>query len=138
MVTFDVRASLYRFGLLRRQRQAGVLRDPRQRLVDVDVRPGGIFRRQLGEPLSDVPLGAMQFGEERARRVGHGVGDEGAVGQLDGLFAGRGGNPAPRSSTCAAGVEKRCTCAATAREDAPAGDDFPGSVDLHRAPQARL
>ena len=49
----------------------------------------GIFPRQLGEPAGDGPLGAVQVGEERARRAGHGVGDEQLGDQRAELVDGR-------------------------------------------------
>ena len=43
---------------------------------------GGLSGHQLGEPAGDLLLGSVQASEERARRVLHGVGDDGAFGQL--------------------------------------------------------
>jgi len=53
-----------------------------QRPVHVDVRPGVLPRHQLDEPAGDFPLGPVHASEQRARRVRHGVGDDGAFGQF--------------------------------------------------------
>ena len=65
------------------QRQAGLLLDPRQRLLRVDVGPGQRSIDQAQYPLGDDLLGPVQAGEEDAGRLADRVGDDRSLGQFE-------------------------------------------------------
>jgi hypothetical protein len=56
------------------QRQAGLLLDPRQRLLRIDVGPGQFSIDQAQEPFGDYLLGPVEAGEEDAGRLADGIG----------------------------------------------------------------
>ena len=65
------------------QRQAGLLLDPRQRLLRIDVGPGQRAVGQAQEPLGDDLLGPVEAAEEDAGRLADRVGDDRALGQFE-------------------------------------------------------
>ena len=65
------------------QRQAGLLLDPRQRLLRIDVGPGQLSVDQAQEPLGNDLLGAVEAGEEDAGRLADRVGDDRSLGQFE-------------------------------------------------------
>ena len=65
------------------QRQAGLLLDPRQRLLRVDVGPGQRAVGQAPYPLGDDLLGPVEAGEEDAGGLADRVGDDRSLGQFE-------------------------------------------------------
>ena len=65
------------------QRQAGLLLDPRQRLLRVDVGPGQRSVGQAQYPLGNDLLGPVEAGEEDAGRLADRVGDDRSLGQFE-------------------------------------------------------
>ena len=67
--TFDKQGEPDRGDLTFGQRQAGLLLDPRQRLLRIDVGPGQRSIDQAQDPLGDDLLGPVEAGEEDAGRL---------------------------------------------------------------------
>jgi hypothetical protein len=65
------------------QRQTGLLLDPRQRLLRVDVGPGQFSIGQAQYPLGNDLLGPVEAREENAGRLADLIGDDRFLGQFE-------------------------------------------------------